>query len=334
MGGMIGADVEQLNSAAAEFSRSGAELHKIAGTITGGLHSSPWYGPGADRYRHVWDSLDRKALIAAGDTLKEIARQLSAEANAQVNASSGGAGGGTGSGPSRGFRFPSLMELALATLAVAPAASWILSKMDKINSIMPAMDQIKKFHDLNAARKLKGLPALSLTKIVKLSGPLSQRIPVVGTALTVLDVALNWHQYGIKSEKTQEAIVSGSGEMIATAVAGPAGGLAFYGGWQIGKFATDHTQVDEWVGNKWFDTAYGDSKTDIQVRSAEWWRNASPADIQAEHQRDAAAVAEANRIAQRASNPLTFALDLTVGNIKHHPLVTTVNFLTKANPWR
>lgn len=88
--GMHGANADDLDRAAADLAAQAARLESIERLVTSRLHSSAWAGPGASRFRDTWNSVDRRAILAAGEALHGASGRLRGEAAAQTGASIGG----------------------------------------------------------------------------------------------------------------------------------------------------------------------------------------------------------------------------------------------------
>ena len=105
----------------------------------------------------------------------------------------------------------------------------------------------------------------------------------VGVGLGVIDTGLNAAEYGWGDARTLTSGVDTVGGTVAGYVAGPAGSLVWSGGMAIGDAAG--TLLDEQfdTSGKWLEGVYGDTSS------------MTPA--------------EADRMAERVANPLTFAYD-------------------------
>jgi len=84
---MFGADPAILDAEAALFRQQAARLDGIAKLLTSHVHTAPWRGRQADRYRAHWDAVDRNRLTAAAASLRAGAIVLAANAAEQRNAS-------------------------------------------------------------------------------------------------------------------------------------------------------------------------------------------------------------------------------------------------------
>ncbi len=103
-GGLYGADVAQLRSAATEFDRTAQELGAIRTLLAGSVARAPWRGADADRFRGEWDAQHVRALTLAAQRLQDAANALrrNADAQEQTSAAAGGALLGVGGGGAAG----------------------------------------------------------------------------------------------------------------------------------------------------------------------------------------------------------------------------------------
>jgi hypothetical protein len=100
MGGMYGADVEQLRALAAQFDRSADRLDADRVSVGNEIRVRAWVGPVAVRFRAQWDSDHSRRVHDAAQRLRDAA--LSLRANADDQARTSAVGGGSSRGASAG----------------------------------------------------------------------------------------------------------------------------------------------------------------------------------------------------------------------------------------
>lgn len=93
---IIGADVEQLRSAATRLQNGANALEESSKFLSGLINNaSTWRGADAERFRSQWTSVSLPGITRAADALRQGAEELRRNANEQETAS-GGANGGSG----------------------------------------------------------------------------------------------------------------------------------------------------------------------------------------------------------------------------------------------
>ena len=101
MGGVYGADVDQLRALATQFDRSADRLDADRLSVGNGIRISAWVGPTAVRFRAQWDSDHSRRVHEAAQRLRDAALSLRANADHQARTSAVGVSalrrGGAGS---------------------------------------------------------------------------------------------------------------------------------------------------------------------------------------------------------------------------------------------
>ncbi len=94
---MYGADANALEALASRMRGDAAELDRIRVTLRSRLHSSPWRGPNADRFRQEWDGPHTARLVGAANAMRTAAERLARNASEQRSASRPTVGGSVSS---------------------------------------------------------------------------------------------------------------------------------------------------------------------------------------------------------------------------------------------
>lgn len=87
MGAMSGSDANELDRLSHQISGVSKRLTSGQARLGSALHSSPWRGTNADRFRQQWDGEYRKSVIGAGQFLTEATNALRENARQQRDAS-------------------------------------------------------------------------------------------------------------------------------------------------------------------------------------------------------------------------------------------------------
>jgi len=95
MSTMTGADADELDRAAGELRQSAQQVGRIRTTVRSQVHSTPWHGRSADRFRQQWDSTYTRSMLDAEHFLREATTTLQLNAEQQRRASGAGGGGGS-----------------------------------------------------------------------------------------------------------------------------------------------------------------------------------------------------------------------------------------------
>lgn len=95
---MYGADIGELRALAAQFDRAADQLDGCRGALGGQVHSSPWAGADAVRFKGDWSSQYAPRLNTTATRLREAARSLRSNADDQERASAVDGGPTTGPG--------------------------------------------------------------------------------------------------------------------------------------------------------------------------------------------------------------------------------------------
>ena len=93
--GLVGADADALDQLARMVEDEAAALEELHRGLTRKLHSSPWEGPGADRFRTRWTGEHARQVHQAAEFLRSNGQGLREHARQQRDAS-GSSGGTTG----------------------------------------------------------------------------------------------------------------------------------------------------------------------------------------------------------------------------------------------
>lgn len=180
VGGVYGADVEQLRSLGKKFEVSKDGLLDVA-RLLDGLINTPqmWSGPDAERFRFEWNGRDRMLVARAAEALSEAAASLARNADEQEQAS--GAGGGLTGGTYSGGLQPS------APASGSPAAAG------------PALDEralIQAYHTLRQL-EVGGLSVsdLGLLGADLVGGSLLDKVGLVADGADLVD-AVNRGEWG------------------------------------------------------------------------------------------------------------------------------------------
>ncbi len=88
MTGLVGADADDLEEAAAQLSKTGSDFGQVGRPIRHQLYSTRWEGRNADQFRHDWDRTFGPALQRAEVFLHEAATKLRKNASDQRRISS------------------------------------------------------------------------------------------------------------------------------------------------------------------------------------------------------------------------------------------------------
>lgn len=89
-----GADADALDALASDVEAAAHRLRRSQAKLGSAIHSSPWSGGNAERFRERWDSEYRRSMLAAAAFLDAAGEGLQRNADEQRDASSGD--GGTG----------------------------------------------------------------------------------------------------------------------------------------------------------------------------------------------------------------------------------------------
>lgn len=300
---MYGADADALRSLAALFNADAERLALMERRVSSRLGSTSWTGSDADSFRADWNRRHRPRLVMTIRQFTESACLVQAQAEQQRRASHADHAS-QASAPSielndTGDPYGSLSRAVLyAKIA------------DDLKSIPQAWRQARLLKALNANREALGLgevPAARWIHSVQHSG--HSTIPWASTLLAVADVAVNWISKGPGDADTQGAVVTGALSTTAGAVAGPLGGVAFTAGTMIGTAITSipvggGRNLGEAMSSAAFDRAYGNAVPAVPERSAEWYRTATPAQIDAQLAAESAAVRAANQVVKRTRMPM------------------------------
>src|SRR4051794_40351932 len=98
---MYGADADSLDRVGQEAARAADFLDSTQSTLGRALHSAPWQGNSAERFRQRWDGEHRRSMAQAAAFLRDASTILHTNASEQRDASSA-AGGGPGGGGTGG----------------------------------------------------------------------------------------------------------------------------------------------------------------------------------------------------------------------------------------
>lgn len=91
--GVVGADAGALEALASEMRAAADELRRTRQQVNGPVHSAPWHGRSADRFRQQWDGQHQRSLASAAAFLERTGDDLLRQAAEQRSAS--GAEGGS-----------------------------------------------------------------------------------------------------------------------------------------------------------------------------------------------------------------------------------------------
>lgn len=324
--GVSGMNPDELERTAQLLANTAQQLDTAARQLSATLTSAQWHGPSADAFRSDWNRRYRGILTEAAKHLRDGHDRLRANANQQrhVSATDDGARSSTAqphtSHTAAPSQSPGTLAFTIAALLSALRSRGFVQSLQDANFLWEIRDylQLSKVLQQSTAihSSLFGAPS-GIGLLVAGPGALNWiratglRVPHVDIALTTLDVAVNWKQHGLYDAETTKAVGLGTGQVLASGVAGPLGALAWTAGTTTGQFITDHTQIDEHIAGSWWNTAYGDRDLTVPERSADWYRSATPDQIAADNARAAAAVATAQDMSERAQKPWLFAWDVT-----------------------
>ncbi len=84
---MLGADPDALDSFALRVENMASTLDTQRSSLGAAIHTSPWYGETADRFRHEWDSRLSGSIAAVVSSLRTAVSTLRANADQQRDAS-------------------------------------------------------------------------------------------------------------------------------------------------------------------------------------------------------------------------------------------------------
>lgn len=82
-----GADPDELDRLADQFTAAAARITSIQAALTPQINASPWAGRNADRFRSAWSAEHRRTFVAAAAFLADGARDLGDNADQQRRAS-------------------------------------------------------------------------------------------------------------------------------------------------------------------------------------------------------------------------------------------------------
>lgn len=297
MTGMLGADVAALQRLALEMGSSADQLERIRALVGAKVKAVHWGGADALAVRADWENRLAPFLANAAAGLREAERALRAQSTEQIEASGGETSARSqvtalllGLGLSRG------MVRTLVAEGGASLAERLIGLGDKALSVAGLLDKLETFSGtFSALGRLAALnsAATAFTGSMLTAGEafrnVGGKVPVLGSVLTVTEIAWNCRTHGLNTPETNESLVLGPMGLAASFVAGPMGGVAWTGGTMIGKVITDHTSVDEVGAEAAFATAYGDGPL---------------------------TVAEAARVVERTNKPWLFAKDYVVGGVQ------------------
>lgn len=152
MSTMLGADPEELDRVARQIGAWASLLAQYRLTLNVQLHSAPWYGQEADRFRSEWNSRLAPSLAATSDALHTASAALRHNAEQQRNASGVGAGHGPGQSADGGAGLRQLFERFDTPLAIGNGLALIAHTLVKqkvgrvaIKDFRTFVKQFKKF---------------------------------------------------------------------------------------------------------------------------------------------------------------------------------------------
>lgn len=218
-----GADADALDALAGDVESAAHRLRRSQAKLGSAIHSSPWSGGNAERFRERWDSEYRRSMLAAAAFLDAAGEGLQRNADEQRDASSGD--GGRGAGRGRGG-LPTLDRSQIGT------NDWGLD--DKLEALLASAK------DLEFIRSTYELTQGELDDVVRLlrnGGFVSEaKIPVIGLLVSAADIGVNQHLHGWGDGRTMFAEVDGAAGLILTPI--PGGGMAWSIGTKIGEGAS------------------------------------------------------------------------------------------------
>jgi hypothetical protein len=168
MSGFVGADADALDRVSVSVDQVVRRLDGPIRRLNGSIHGSPWSGRNADLFRRKWDSEYRHSIRLASEFLKEASTDLRRNAQQQRDASANGGSFG------RGF----------CSLPGDDGKKGEKSWFERWLGGTDGLSDIFEFVDLSF-----GL--VELLKVAKLIGPVSQRIPLLGSLISAFTVGWN-----------------------------------------------------------------------------------------------------------------------------------------------
>lgn len=272
MAQMLGADLAELRHLAAEFGRAASELEGLEASLTAAVSRAPWRGASGERFRGAWYIEHRRRLAEGRDFLATAQRSLTQQAQQQEHASSAGPGFAT---PQHSTRY------VTAGQGGSVLSQWLDRVAEPTMLVLQGADLLDS--GAYVATLMSGVvasraPTSALGHLSRLPSAWFRGVPIAGSALAVLDVAVQWRGHGATSSEVLQAGSLGAGAVAASSAAGPLGGLAWQGGVTVGLVITRYTQVDESLASAWMETAYGHlDQTDTAVQQEIIKRKLNPA---------------------------------------------------------
>lgn len=298
-GTMWGADVEAVEALGSTIRDRGDRLRGIHAEVRRIIYQVPWEGGDGAAFAAEWEGPHRARLEGVAAALLSLGDQLVRQATEQREASGErGAQQGTAFGP------------LISSGSHGAAGAWADQLIDPA---FTAVNRLGMVQDILAATRGWG------------------SVPGFGYAVGAFEALVQGTRHGFTSPEALGPVAQMSFILAATgaakgmiaagvlttgATAGTVGAAmvaSFGAGWTIGTVITDHTQIDEGLADWTYERAYGGDLQDVPDRSADWYRSASPAQIEAHNE----ALAENSRLAQeaveRSSKPWLVVWDTVQG---------------------
>jgi hypothetical protein len=223
----LGLQVEQMNTLARQFAIASERFNAAQQHIDLVVKVAWWAGPQADRFRQSWQTHLGPHLRQASAALVEQQHVLTRQVREQIAASAAESSVGTSiasiAGGDAGGSVDGSVSAAV-TDSLINAYGW-LSNAKSLQEAIPLISFMTKFglsHGEGVLDSLNAGLGMSKSAASGLSG-----WSVVGLAVSGYDIWRNGSTYGWTSGQVYAAEVSAVGSVIATAVAGPVGGVVF-----------------------------------------------------------------------------------------------------------